>query len=330
MFHKLLSLLPPEMAHDLGISLMCSGIGAPGIWTEAKAHKLFDTFIVNRVGLAAGFDKNGWLADTAVNYGFGWVEVGSVTLRGGLGNPQPRLFRLPQGHLLNRMGLNGLTAGWVRDTLVKATPSRFAVNIAKTNDPLLVGDAAIRDIVATYKCLSRWGIYTAINVSCPNTEDGRTFERPECLAELLAALNEHRQPPARPLMVKLSSQHDYKSLSKLIDVCLAAGVDGFVSSNTQKTKHPKYGPGGLSGPLLFTANLPQVQVLVKTGKPVIACGGIATGSDANMYLKAGAVAVQAYTGFVRGPLAGPKFAHRINNYLQAQQWMQAEKEKNAD
>src|SRR5205823_6386898 len=143
--------------------------------------------------------------DAAIEYGFGFVEVGSVTFRGGPGNPKPRMFRLDDRTIMNRMGLNGDSAEIVAARLAQVKTPFFGVNIAKTHSPDILGDAAIEDICSSYRLLMSFGMYTAINVSCPNTREGRTFEDPAPLSELLGALNAIRKDSTSPpLLVKLS------------------------------------------------------------------------------------------------------------------------------
>ncbi|MBI4089538.1 MAG: quinone-dependent dihydroorotate dehydrogenase, partial [Candidatus Levybacteria bacterium] len=171
--------------------------------TEESKTELFGVEINNPLGLAAGFDKNGELIDSALEYGFGYVEVGSVTYEGGKGNEKPRLFRLhKEKGLLNRMGLNGDPAEIVAERLKTAKSKAFGVNIAKTHSPDILGDKAIADFVNSYKLLKSFGIYTVINISCPNTREGRTFEDPASLRELLSAISEAGR--VKPILLKLS------------------------------------------------------------------------------------------------------------------------------
>jgi dihydroorotate dehydrogenase len=307
---------------------MKNGILKPGPhivrWNAQRYYSLFGINLDNPLGLAAGFDKNGELADKGRDYGFGFVEVGSVTLRGGDGNPKPRLFRLPNDRLLNRMGLNGEPADVVARRLdqVNELANPFGVNIAKTHDPQIMGDDAIFDICRSYRLLNHLGIYTVINISCPNTREGRTFENPGALRELLEEINTVRTSHSKPLLVKISalwglprSEHTaefYKEREELIQVCEDANVDGYVAVNTLPTHHPKHGKGGLSGPLLFDYCCNAVIFLrERVSKPIIAVGGITNHHRYRTIRTLGANAVQCYTGFVRGENAGVQFAHNI-------------------
>lgn len=318
MIQSILKMFPPERAHAIAKWAMKYQLAAPGPADCCIRSVIGSTVLDNPIGIAAGFDKNGELVDSFRHYGFGFLEVGSVTLHGGHGNPKPRLFRLPHGALLNRMGLNGDPAPVVADRLRRATETHYGVNIAKTHDPRIVGDKAVDDIIGSYRILKHYGIYTALNISCPNTAEGKTFERPEALRELFYALKAYRGPFAgqeRPLLVKLSPglADNLDLLEQIIGVCLDFNVGGFIASNTLTITHDKFGRGGLSGPDLREYALRIVKELstICPGKIIIGCGGIETGFHAWRFLSQGATAFQAYAGFVRGPHAGRYFAHRI-------------------
>lgn len=291
-----------------------------GVLAKRERHSLstplFDRVLPNPLGLAAGFDKNAELLAHVYGYGFGFVEVGSLTLRGGPGNPKPRMFRLGDD-IMNRMGLNGDPAPVVAERLRNSPTPHFGVNIAKTHDPSIVGDDAIEDMLGTYRLVNDLGIYTVLNVSCPNTREGKTFEEPAALAELLSAVGSVRNENSRPLCVKLSPQlvENESKLASILKVCDASRVDGFVACNTLPVEN-KYGNGGISGSLVRPLALRTVKFIKReTGKPIIGVGGIFTPDDAIEYLRAGATAVQAYNGFVRGPSAGPRFAFDIIAHL---------------
>jgi len=318
--YKLLSLFRPELAHRIGVWAMENRLCAPGPCTLAGRWEPFGVNLLNPVGLAAGFDKTGRLVDTATFYGFGWIEVGSVTYLGGEGNPRPRMFRLPDGELLNRMGLNGPPAEEVALRLKfcqQAKPgARFAVNVAKTHDPSIMGDAAIADILATYKQVCTYGIYTALNISCPNTVEGKTFEDPDALRELLSAVKSAAPKGRRPLVVKLSPEAaagGIDLLDRIVEVCVEYGVAGFIASNTLPFEHEHYGRGGVSGHAVRDRSLTTIRYLRKLLPDVllIGCGGVYAGEHLDEYLRAGADLVQAYCGFVRGPNAGPDFVQRV-------------------
>lgn len=326
MIEKLLGLFSPERAHAIAKWGMKHKLCAPGVLIECRNDKqtLFGTAIKNPLGLAAGFDKNGDLVDVIEEYGFGFVEVGSVTYRGGPGNPKPRLFRLaeesnPHG-IMNRMGLNGDPAEIVAGRLLRATSDAFGVNIAKTHSPEIMGDAAIRDIQQTYKLVRNLGAYTALNISCPNTREGKTFEEPSALRELLVAIGD-TEPSMHhyrltPLLVKMSPTlvNDATRLDGLIKVCRDHNISGYVMCNTLPMDHPQHGKGGGSGTWVkqrATILIQWMRQIHKVTEPIIACGGIFSGQDLIDYETSGATFFQNYNGFVRGPNAGPKFARAV-------------------
>lgn len=316
--YKLLRSLPAETSHNLAKRGMRKGHFAPGqyLWTfkdgngdQECGYHFLDAFVDNPLGLAAGFDKNGVLVPAIRDYGFGFIEVGSVTHLGSKGNVKPRLFRLPEGHLMNRMGLNGEPAINVAERLKKAKYSHILINIAKSNNDSVMGDDAILDILAAYRCLRGIGIGDVFNLSCPNTKDGRTFQHPDVAGELLAEVK--LLDFKTPWGVKVGPNLNREELGQLVQVCEDAGCSFYVACNTEPYEHVKYGKGGLSGPELRASVLRTVRLLSRTKKPIIAVGGVTDGQTAFMYQQAGATMVEAYTGFVVGPNAGPNFAHKV-------------------
>jgi len=310
--HNLLLQLPAEPAHNIGKWAIKRKLLAPGKFrTKESRFELFDFELDNPLGLAAGFDKNGELVNSIRDYGFSYVEIGSLTYLGSKGNKKPRLFRIEKESLLNRMGLNGDPAETVVARLRKTT-APFAVNIAKTNDDKITGDKAIEDIVNTYRLAKDLGIYTVLNISCPNTEDGRTFEDPRCLDELLCGILETGK--GRPLLLKLSPGQSRQAIHEIIEFAHDR-VDGYVCGNTAPHHHPTHGTGGGSGKIVRRYSLNLIKnVRNLTKKPVIGVGGIYTGADAEETVEKGANAgFQAFNGFILGPNKGPRFAHKVLN-----------------
>jgi dihydroorotate dehydrogenase len=282
----------------------------------------------NPVGLAAGFDKNGCLAPLMKPLGMGFTEVGSITARPHPGNPKPRLFRLPNDRaLINRMGLNNDGAQVVIDRLHQhAPPLPTGINIAKTPHPDISGDDAIRDYIFSYQKACEAADYITVNISCPNTPDGRTFEEPTLLDELLSALSSTDRFKTIPTLVKFSADLNHRELEQRVDVCEAYQIDGYVACNTSSTREGlntsfarlrEIGKGGLSGAPLFRKSLEIVgwlREMIVNEKPLIAAGGIDSFEKALKMLQAGASLLQIYTGLI---YEGPALVSNINRKLAA-------------
>ncbi len=319
MIENILKLFPAETAHNIAKWGMRHKLCAPGPVVQAgdvvnggwRHPTLFNLRINNPLGLAAGFDKNAELVDAIQDYGFGFIEVGSVTFLGGKGNPKPRMFRISEpGNehgIMNRMGLNGLPACDVAERLKGCTCKAYGVNIAKTHSAEIVGDAAIGDMVGTYKIMREFGAYTVLNISCPNTREGKTFEEPGPLRDLLHAITDTESAMQsitrrQPLLVKFSPTlvADVTRFADLIDICKQFNISGYIFCNTLPMGHPEYGQGGAKWARDYGVK-----------ETIIACGGIFTGQDIVDYKAAGADFFQAFNGFVRGSNSGPKFAHKV-------------------
>jgi len=309
---KLLQQLNPEFAHNVAKIGMKRGLCAPGEIQADEDIKLFGVRINNPFGMAAGFDKNADLIDTATKYGFGWNEIGSITCNGGVGNPKPRMFRLEDGHsVMNRMGLNGLPALVVEKRVRASKSKHFAINIAKTHDPKIMGDVAIHDIMSTYTRFHDLGIYNVLNISCPNTKEGKTFEDLGALRDLLDCLEYIRNSNSRPLLLKLSPI--FSDFDDMIKLVTDYEITGFVACNTLPLEHPKNGKGGASGLHVKSLAVSVVKSLRERlpDTTIIGCGGIFDVKDVIDYHMAGANFFQAYNGFVRGPYSGPNFVKHL-------------------
>lgn len=298
-------------------------------------QEIWGKIFPNPVGLAAGFDKNASLLDFWSTIGFGFVEVGSVTARPSKGNPRPRAFRLPEeGAIINRMGLNNKGAHKIAERLARANPRRdyvLGINLAKTHDSRILGESAVEDFRESFRLLAPYADYIALNVSCPNTSDGRTFEDPEALEQLLHGLREDRAVLDRPvpLVIKLSPPHSdrvvYDSdVEAIVDLSRRYGIDGFIATNTASDREnletngeqlAAIGSGGLSGRPLEARSTHLVRYLYRlTGGrvPIIGVGGIFSAEDAYRKVRAGASLVQLYTGLI---YEGPMLIHEIKKGL---------------
>ncbi|PSQ81217.1 MAG: quinone-dependent dihydroorotate dehydrogenase [Bacteroidetes bacterium QS_8_68_15] len=296
----------------------------------------------NPVGLAAGFDKNAELVRFWEALGFGFSEAGSVTARPAEGNAKPRAFRLPEDRaLVNRMGLGNEGADAVARRLEEAdgpAASRTAplgVNVAKTPAAAAPsGNDAVEDYRQTVHRLAPLADYVTLNVSCPNTETGHTFEDPAALRELLDAVFAERErlrlTDELPVLVKLSPPETGRllydsTLDDTVAVALAKGVDGFVAANTTPDR-PKglsasperladVGDGGLSGPPVAgraTALVRYLYRLTDGAVPIVGVGGVDSADAAYEKIRAGASLVQLYTGLV---YEGPGLVKRIKEGL---------------
>lgn len=303
-----------------------------GVADANSSEQIWGLHFNNPLGLAAGFDKNGTTPRAMQALGFGFVEVGSITAHSSTGNPKPRAFRLPKDHsLINRMGLNNEGATKIIERLKKLQLDiPLGVNIAKTNDPTIEGGAAVEDYVESYLLAQQVADYITINISCPNTGEGKTFEDPGALSELLAGIKQkasQQEPPAKqqgisfsstyahvPTTVKFSVDTTHKDLVKLVAICEDYGIDGYVATNTSNSRQgllhsqqelSAIGRGGLSGRAIAKRSLEMTRWLSEElagGKPIISVGGIDSVNTALERLEAGAHLLQIYTGLIyEGP-----------------------------
>ncbi|KAF4749516.1 hypothetical protein FOZ62_013990 [Perkinsus olseni] len=288
---------------------------------------LFGVEFPRPVGVAAGFDKNGELLHlfTSAVLGNGFAEVGSVSKEPWPGNPRPRLFRLPRdGAVINRMGLNNRGAESLRGKLQSMTAllngrrhtPPIGVNITKTPSPSIEDDAAVADMLATFDEVAPYAAYINVNISCPNTAEGKTFEDPEALDKLLRALLTWRRDnfPDKAVLVKLSpppagaDEKYFEGVSAMVRKAVEIGVDGFVMVNTVSDRAEDLGldrtmgdihhreKGGISGkPVRQRAiNLVRHVYRATEGKvPIIGCGGVFTAEDAYRLIRSGASLIQA-------------------------------------
>ena len=298
-------------------------------------QRLWGKTFPNPVGLAAGADKNARAVPFWEAVGFGFVEVGSVTAQSASGNPRPRAFRLPEDRaLVNRLGLNNDGAETVGERLKQSRADRtrpLGVNIARTPDPDVLGAAALDDYRTSFRQLRSEADYVTLNVSCPNTHDGKTFEDPEALDELLAAIESEQKVPglAVPILVKLSPPLSGRvlfdtRLEEVLAVVKAHDVDGFVAANTAPDRQglrtsperlSEIGGGGLSGPPLEARSTQLVRYLYQATDgdiPIVGVGGVHDADSAYAKIRAGASLVQLYTALV---YEGPALVREIKKGL---------------
>lgn len=328
--------IDPEKAHDLAMDLAKRTNSSWGLQKIARmlfAHEhsklgqqVLGLNFRNPVGIAAGFDKNGLILKALQSIGFGYIEIGSITARPSLGNARPRMFRLPSdGALINRMGLNNDGADVIIDRLDRSGVTiPVGINIAKTHDPSIMGDAAISDYIFSFCKAEEKADYIMVNISCPNTAEGITFEQQEPLTDLLHGITSARKHPHIPVMVKFSPDLDGSLLESLVGICTDYGIQGFALSNTSTNRNGLHtsrselddiGHGGLSGLPLKDRALKLTRTLRElAGKEpvIIGIGGIDSAPNAIERLAGGANLVQIYTGLV---FEGPSLPGVINRDL---------------
>jgi len=260
------------------------------------------------IGIAGGFDKNATMMPFLAALGFGFIEVGTVTLKPQSGNPKPRLFRYPGDRaLINRMGFNNDGADVIASRLrswERTVP--VLVNVGKNRDVPLEG--AVKSYVECYRRVAPHADAAVLNLSSPNTPGLRDLQRPE---HLEALLNGVRSIRVAPVLIKIAPDLDDAQIAEICDVCVRL-ADGMICTNTTLDRRPGMSEaGGLSGEPLMeksTNVLRKVRERVGAGYPLIGVGGVFTVEDVRAKFAAGADLVQIYTSFV---YEGPMIAKRL-------------------
>ncbi|WP_375434860.1 quinone-dependent dihydroorotate dehydrogenase [uncultured Hymenobacter sp.] len=329
--------LDAERAHHLVFDNLRRAARVPGAKAMLRglydfqhpslAREVFGLKFPNPVGLAAGFDKNAALTDELATLGFGFVEIGTVTPRPQSGNPQPRLFRLPQDEaLVNRMGFNNDGAAAVAARLARRQNRQLLIggNIGKNKDT--PNEQAAEDYVACFEALAEVVDYFVVNVSSPNTPNLRQLQEKKPLIELLQRVQERNLSRAqpRPLLLKIAPDLTDSQLNDILDIASETKLSGLVSTNTTISREglatdarqvAALGAGGLSGRPLRARATEVIRYLHQRSQgelPIIGAGGIHSAADAQEKLAAGASLVQLYTGFI---YEGPALVSRINKAL---------------
>ncbi len=277
----------------------------------------------NPVGLAAGLDKNALLIDSWSAFGFGFVEIGTVTPLPQAGNEQPRLFRLPEDEgLINRMGFNNDGMEVIAERLhQKKSNIIVGGNIGKNK--LTPNEQATDDYLKCFHRLYDYVHYFVVNVSSPNTPNLRQLQEKEPLKQLLTTLQKEnfRKPKAKPIFLKIAPDLTSEQLDDIIEIVKETSIAGVIATNTTisreglKTdpeKIKKIGAGGLSGKPVKQRSTEVIRYLAeKSGKSfaIVGVGGIHTAEDALEKIRAGADLVQVYSGFI---YEGPALVKKIN------------------
>jgi len=293
---------------------------------QLLSQHLFGIDFPNPVGLAAGFDKNAVLLNEWEAFGFGFIEIGTVTPLPQEGNPKPRLFRLIQDKsIINRMGFNNEGMEKVLERLKKRkTKIIVGGNIGKNK--ITPNEKATDDYLKSFRALHKFVDYFVVNVSSPNTPNLRALQEKEPLLELLNALRKENNqfPKPKAILLKIAPDLSESQLDDVIDVVKEANIQGIVATNTtiqrenlsiSQSKIEAIGQGGLSGQALTEHSTQIIRYLHQKSEgeiPIIAVGGIASPEQAIEKLEAGASLVQVYTGFI---YEGPGLIKKINQKI---------------
>jgi len=310
----------PEVAHERTVAALTRlgrvrplVAGLRRFYGTSTPRTVFGIRFPGPVGLAAGMDKDGVALRGWPAFGFGFVEVGTVTRHAQPGNPRPRLYRLPASEaVINRMGFNNHGAAALASRLRGLGPVGIpvGVSVGKTK----VADDAVADYVASVSALWPYADYFAVNVSSPNTPGLRGLQDRSALDGLLSAV----VPAAsgRPVLVKIAPDLSFSAVEDVLEVCHSRGVAGVIATNTTLSRDglgdDPLGAqaGGLSGRPLCERALEVVSFVAKQSSlPVVGVGGILSADDAVRMFDAGAALVQIYTGFI---FRGPGLVRRIN------------------
>ncbi|HXH18005.1 MAG TPA: quinone-dependent dihydroorotate dehydrogenase [Chitinophagales bacterium] len=332
----LLFLLPPETAHHYTLTLLKVFLKIPLMRNlvrmiysrnDAKLRRnVYGLEFPNPVGLAAGFDKNALYMDDLACFGFGFIEIGTVTPLPQPGNEKPRLFRLSKDHaLINRMGFNNDGVQVISERL-KKRKSKIIIggNIGKNkNTP---NENAADDYLKCFTALFDYVDYFVVNVSSPNTPGLRELQDKEPLLKILKTLQEknNSQSKRKPILLKIAPDLTPRQLDDIIEIAALTKIDGLVATNTtisrenlvtEKRVVESIGAGGLSGSPLREKATGVIHYLShKTLLPIIGAGGIMNARDGDEKIKAGASLLQVYTGFV---YEGPALVKRLcQSFLQ--------------
>lgn len=329
-------LFDPEKIHHFVFKTLRFFMRIPGIKNltagiyQVKNKKLertvFGITFQNPVGLAAGFDKDAKLYNELAAFGFGFIEIGTLTPVPQPGNPKPRLFRLPQDQaLINRMGFNnGGIAEAVERLKKRKTNVIIGGNIGKNKNTS--NENAVDDYEKCFEALFPYVDYFVVNVSSPNTPNLRELQDKEPLTALLSRMIELKKskPSQKPILLKIAPDLTESQLDEIIEIVIQTGIDGIIATNTTIARNnlktsdkvlSEIGAGGLSGlPVKdkSTAVIKYICGKSNNAFPVIAVGGIHTAQDAIEKLEAGASLVQIYTGFI---YEGPGLVKKINKSL---------------
>ncbi|MFT7395526.1 MAG: dihydroorotate dehydrogenase [Flavobacterium sp.] len=321
----------PEKVHYFTFSLIRILSKIPGFSSIFKflyaindkrlETEVFGLKFKNPVGLAAGFDKDAMLYKELSNFGFGFIEIGTLTPKGQDGNPKKRLFRLKEDSaIINRMGFNNGGVLEVVERLKKNTGVLIGGNIGKNK--LTSNEDATLDYEICFDALFDYVDYFAVNVSSPNTPNLRALQDKEPLTQLLQTIQNKNlaKPKQKPILLKIAPDLTDEQLLDIIDIVKQTKIAGVIATNTTISREglrseSKVEMGGLSGKPLTRRSTEVIRFLSEKSKkafPIIGVGGIHSADDAIEKLEAGACLLQLYTGFI---YEGPALVKAINQKI---------------
>ena len=336
LIRPILFLFDPEKVHYFTFSLiriLCKIPFVASIFrnlyqvkNKKLERKLFGLTFTNPVGLAAGFDKNAVLYNELANFGFGFIEIGTVTPKGQLGNPKKRLFRLKEDQgIINRMGFNN---DGVEEAIKNLKKNKHKViiggNIGKNTETKL--EDYTQDYLDVFKELQPFVDYFVLNVSCPNVGSHAKLSDKDYLLELITECQNQNNlfKIKKPILLKIAPDLNNSQLDEIIELVAETKIDGVIASNTSTTRDnlnvskerlQEIGNGGVSGQPIKDQSTQVIKYLADTSNksfPIIGVGGIHSAEDALEKLNAGADLVQIYTGFI---YEGPGLIKKINKAL---------------
>lgn len=336
LIRPILFLFDPEKVHYFTFSLIRILCKIPYVASLFRSlyqvknkkleRKLFGLTFINPVGLAAGFDKNAVLYNELANFGFGFIEIGTVTPHGQLGNPKKRLFRLKDDQgIINRMGFNN---DGVEEAIKNLKKNKHKViiggNIGKNTETKL--EDYTQDYLDVFKELHPFVDYFVLNVSCPNVGSHAKLSDKDYLLELITECQNQNNlfKIKKPILLKIAPDLNNSQLDEIIELVAETKIDGVIASNTSTTRDnlnvskerlQEIGNGGVSGQPIKDQSTQVIKYLADTSNksfPIIGVGGIHSAEDALEKLNAGADLVQIYTGFI---YEGPGLIKKINKAL---------------
>jgi dihydroorotate dehydrogenase len=336
LIRPILFLFDPEKVHYFTFSLIRILCKIPYVASIFRSlyqvknkkleRKLFGLTFINPVGLAAGFDKNAVLYNELANFGFGFIEIGTVTPKGQLGNPKKRLFRLKEDQgIINRMGFNN---DGVEEAIKNLKKNKHKViiggNIGKNTETK--SEDYTQDYLEVFKELHPFVDYFVLNVSCPNVGSHAKLNDKKYLLELITECQSQNNlfKIKKPILLKIAPDLNNSQLDEIIELVAETKIDGVIASNTSTTRDnlnaskerlQEIGNGGVSGLPIKDQSTQVIKYLAETSNksfPIIGVGGIHSAEDALEKLKAGADLVQVYTGFI---YEGPGLIKKINKAL---------------